>query len=156
MVLLCVGCHSESEHIQIKKVVDYEDLKEVIASESDKLLVVNYWATWCKPCVEELPHFMEVNEHFSENQDYKMILVSLDKADQLNSGMSTMATKLNLTTDLYLLDDNTRMNEWIPDIDSKWSGSIPATAIYKNGTKIHFTEGQLSKAELTTLIETNL
>lgn len=156
IILINLGCSPKKKDTQIKKVVDYAELKEVCRSHSDKLLVVNFWATWCKPCVEELPHFMEVNNEFSDNPKYKMILVSLDRASELNTGMTETAKKLNLNTDLYLLNDNTRMNEWIPDIDSTWSGAIPATIVFKDGVKIAFTEGQLTKEELTTLISNNI
>ena len=99
---------------------------------------------------------MEVNNAYRDNPDYKMILVSLDKADMLNSGMSDVAQKLNFTPDLYILNDNTRMNEWIPAIDSSWSGAIPATVFYQNGVKKDFVEGQLKKSTLTQKINNYL
>ena len=150
------SCSSTQKEYQIKKVIDFDEYQKIIANNNDKLLVVNFWATWCKPCVEELPHFMEVNNAYRDNPDYKMILVSLDKADMLNSGMSDVAQKVNFTPDLYILNDNTRMNEWIPAIDSSWSGAIPATVFYQNGVKKDFVEGQLKKSTLTQKINNYL
>ena len=60
-------------------VIKYEDLEKRIQQEKNKLLVVNFWSTTCGPCVKELPHFMEVNAEFADNQKFKMILVSLER-----------------------------------------------------------------------------
>lgn len=132
-------------------VVKYEKLQEVIAEEKDKLLVVNFWATWCGPCIAELPHFMEVNRENKGDAGFKMILVSLDQARQLDR-VKQLITRRKLETEHYLLDDNARMNEWIPEFDPGWGGGIPATFIYKNGVKAEFVESGLSKTELKNLI----
>lgn len=132
-------------------VVKYEKLQEVIAGEKDKLLVVNFWATWCGPCIAELPHFMEVNRENRGDSGFKMILVSLDQARQIDR-VKQLITRKKLETEHYLLDDNARMNEWIPEFDSGWGGGIPATFIYKNGVKVEFAESRLSKSELKNLI----
>lgn len=132
-------------------VVKYEKLQEVIAGEKDKLLVVNFWATWCGPCIAELPHFMEVNRENKGDAGFKMILVSLDQARQLDK-VKQLITRKKLETEHYLLDDNARMNEWIPAFDPGWGGGIPATVIYRNGVKAEFVESGLSKTELKNLI----
>jgi thiol-disulfide isomerase/thioredoxin len=141
---------------QTIKVVNYNNLKPAYTNNSDTLYVVNFWATWCRPCVEELPHFMEVNEKFTNSARYKMILVSLDDSEKAGTTVTSFAKRLKLNTDLYLLDDIKRMNEWIRDTDSSWSGSIPATLFIKKGKSLHFTEGVLSKEELESLIKKNL
>ncbi|MFT5724652.1 MAG: thiol-disulfide isomerase/thioredoxin [Bacteroidia bacterium] len=136
--------------------VNYEALKSVIEKNDNKLYVVNFWATWCKPCMEELPHFLEVDEQFSKNKNYEMILVSLDKSSNLNVGVANVVRTMAITPDVLLLDDAKRMNEWIPAINEKWSGSIPATALYKNGIQLSFKEGKLTKQELETLIHKHI
>ncbi|MCD8538315.1 MAG: TlpA family protein disulfide reductase [Leadbetterella sp.] len=132
-------------------VVKYEKLQEVIAAEKDKVLVVNFWATWCGPCITELPHFMEVNREYKGDPGFKMILVSLDQARQLDR-VKQLISRKKLETEHYLLDDNARMNDWIPKFDPGWGGGIPATFIYKNGVKAEFKESGLSKSELKNLI----
>ena len=140
----------------VRASVNYDQLKEIIEKNDDKLYVVNFWATWCRPCIEELPHFLEVSNAYENQAPFQMILVSLDKAELLETDVAQMITKLNIDNDVYLLDDNKRMNYWIPAIDSTWSGAIPATVFYKNGQKLHFTEGQLTKEELNTIIKKHL
>lgn len=143
---------AKEQHEKVLKSVNYDGLLEVLHKNDDKLYVVNFWATWCVPCVEELPHFMEVNEAHKDNPNYQMILVSLDRSNQLETGVKSFIEKNNIPTDCYLLDDVKRMDYWISDIDQNWSGSIPITVLYKNGEKLFFKEGQLSKAELENVI----
>ncbi len=156
--LSCNGQSSSSNETVTKDVtvVNYDGLKKVLEQEKEnKLLIVNFWATWCVPCVEELPEFMEVNDKYKNNPNYKMILISMDRVKSLDS-VKHFLEKKSVTTDVYLLDDIKTMNTWIPDMESTWSGAIPATLIYKNGTKIFFKEEQLNKGELETLIKSNL
>lgn len=137
---------------KIEVTTDYQTLFKTFTKNDNVLYVVNYWATWCKPCVEELPHFMEINEEMNTNNNFKMILVSLDKANDMETELKPFIANNNIPTDVYLLSDNKRMSEWIPLVNKNWSGAIPATAIYKNGKQVAFTEGELSKTELKELI----
>ena len=136
-------------------VVKYEDLLQVLSQKNDTLNIVNFWATWCVPCVKELPHFVATAAEMS-NKPVKLILVSLDTRSSLDSAVIPFIKDKNFVARHYLLDDNGRMNEWIPKIDAKWDGAIPATALYKNGQKLRFDQGQLSERELKTNIQTHL
>lgn len=138
------------------KSVNFDELKTIIHKNNNKLYVVNFWATWCTPCVKEIPDFMEVNKMYRDNAGFKMILVSLDNAEDLETGVRPFLKKNNIDTDVFILDDNKRMNEWIPAIDASWSGAIPATIFYRNGKKLEFKEGKLEKSELEQLITKHL
>jgi AhpC/TSA family. len=136
-------------------VVKHEDLLQVLSQQNDTLNVVNFWATWCVPCVKELPHFVATLQEMKD-KPVKLILVSLDTHSSLESAVIPFLKKKNFVARHYLLDDNGRMNEWIPKIDSGWDGAIPATALYKNGQKLRFDQGQLSENELKANIQTHL
>lgn len=138
------------------KVVDYGGLMPVYTKDNDTLYVVNFWATWCRPCVEEMPHFMAVNGKYKGNKKYKMILVSLDDAEKANGTVKNFAKRLKLDVDHYLLDDVKKMNEWIPCVDKSWTGSIPATLFIKNGKSLQFVENSLSIDELEKIIKLHL
>lgn len=133
----------------------YEDLEKRIQKESDKLLVVNFWSTTCAPCVKELPDFMEINNKFKDHPKYKMILVSLDRLVDKPRVMKFIKNK-NLTAEVILLDDIKRMNTWIPRFEKNWDGNIPVTIFYKNGEKVHFNDGEMSKEDLEKTINNNL
>ena len=158
IVSLSLACGGKPEAEQTNlafESLNYQQLQEIVNQDNNKLYVLNFWATWCMPCIEELPHFMEVNQEY-KNKGLKMILVSLDKRDELQEGVKSMKEKLSLNTDIYLLDDIVNMNTWIPATDESWTGAIPATVLYKNGQKIAFIEGQLNKQELEQLIKKHL
>ncbi|NIF05756.1 TlpA family protein disulfide reductase [Chryseobacterium sp. Tr-659] len=136
-------------------VVKYEDLEKRIQQEKNKLLVVNFWSTTCGPCVKEMPYFMEVNHKNAGNPKFKMLLVSLDRLADKERVLKFMKNK-SLTAEVVLLDDIKRMNTWIPKFEKDWDGNIPVTLFYKNGEKIHFNDGEMSKEELEKTIAENL
>ncbi len=151
ILFILISC-SEKHNETVLKAVNYDELKQILNKEDNVLYVVNFWATWCGPCVEELPGFMEVNNEFGKQKNFQMILVSLDNAKELETTVKLFLQKNKINTDVYILDDNLRMNFWIPDIDRSWSGALPATLIIKNGKKLFFTEGQMNKTYLKKVI----
>ncbi len=150
------NCNAQNSGSYVLKAVNYDELKSIIQKEDGKLYVVNFWATWCKPCIEELPHFMEVNELYKSDPNFKMILVSLDNEKALDTKVKRFIESNHLNVDVYLLDDNKKMNEWIPATDKTWSGAIPATIFYKNKKKVYFKELQMTQYELEDIINENL
>lgn len=135
-----------------REVIKFEDYEKMIEQQDGKLYVINFWATWCPPCVKELPDFMAVNEKMKDRKDFQMILVSVDNKDEWQGGVIPFAAANKLNVDLYLLDELRRMNYWMPKVDKNWMGSIPATVFYKNGKKLKFVEKPLHKEELETII----
>lgn len=126
------------------KVLDYSGLAPLLAKENDTTYVVNFWATWCKPCINELPAFEKLRENYS-NEKVKVLLVSLDFPDKLETQVIPYVRK-HLKSEVILLDD-ADANNWIPKISKKWSGAIPATIIYKNKNRI-FYEQSFNYAQL--------
>ena len=116
---------------------------------NDTLLVVNFWATWCAPCVEELPYFLQATKTFGGDK-VKIIFVSLDFIKDHNK-LSTFVANHKMENEVYHLNAGTP-NAWIDKIDSSWGGSIPATVMYRHGTKILFHEGELNQQQLDSLI----
>lgn len=135
--------------------IKYEELEKRIQQEKDKFLVVNFWSTTCAPCVKELPDFMELNNKYAGNPKFKMILVSLDRLADKEKVIKFIKKK-NLTAEVVLLDDIKRMNTWIPKFEKDWDGNIPVTIFYKNGEKVYFNNGEMSKDELENTITKNL
>lgn len=126
-------------------VYDFKTFEPILRQSDDTVYVVNFWATWCKPCVEELPHFDELQKHYS-NKAVKVILVSLDFKEQAEKKLASFISKRNVTSEVMLMDD-ADANTWINAINKEWSGAIPATYIYK-GDKSDFYEQQFDYNEL--------
>jgi thiol-disulfide isomerase/thioredoxin len=118
-------------------VVNFEQFQQYLTEFGDKTLVINFWATWCVPCVKELPYFEQVTTNYSA-EEVEVILVSLDFSNLLDSSVIPFIEKNNLQSKVILLDDP-EMNTWIDKVNRKWSGAIPATLI-KSGDKEAFYE----------------
>ncbi len=153
--LFVLSCKHENNPIQKIEIGNYESVFKSFEKKNDTLYVVNFWATWCAPCIEEMPHFTKANSTF-KNDKFKMILISLDRAKDFESKMKPFLKENNIIADTYLLDDNTRMNTWIPLINKQWDGKIPVTAFYKNGEQIGFVPNTLNYETLEKIINQNL
>ena len=125
----------------------YTELKPLLNQNGDDLYVVNFWATWCAPCIKELPYFEALNQR----EDVEVLLVSLDFPKHKESRLLPFIKKNNLKSKLVLLDD-TDENYWINDIHPNWSGALPATLIYTKKQR-GFYEQSFTKEELFTLVE---
>lgn len=156
-LIFSVSFYFSQEQIIINDIpmIKYEQLENKIKEEKDVVLVLNFWSTTCAPCVKELPDFMEVNKKFKDNPKYKMLLVSLDRAKDKDRVIEFIKKK-NLAAEVVLLDDIKRMNTWIPRFEKNWDGNIPVTIFYKNGEKVHFNDGEMSKEDLENTIVKNL
>jgi thiol-disulfide isomerase/thioredoxin len=103
----------------------YNKLKPLLNQKGDKIYVVNFWATWCAPCIKELPYF----EVIDRREDVEVLLVSLDFPKHKESRLLPFIKKHKLQARVVLLDDADE-NSWINDIYPNWSGALPATLIY--------------------------
>lgn len=110
----------------------YSILEKENLSDKNTIYVVNFWATWCGPCVKELPHFEQLN---SEHKNIKVVLISLDFKKQFESKLLPFLKNKSIKSEVIFLAD-TDYNTWLPMVDKDWSGSIPATLIIKNGKKV--------------------
>ncbi len=135
---------------QVIPELDFNQFKGWLNKKNDTVYVVNFWATWCRPCVEELPGFTKAASELKE-QKVKFIFVSLDFPDQ-NPGKLTSFVKKHQMEGRTLLLNDPDSNAWIPRVDSGWSGAIPATLIYK-GADRSFYERPLSYHELLNTIK---
>ena len=97
---------------------------------------MNFWATWCKPCVKELPAFEQLRENYSD-KNVKVVLASLDFPDKVESQVLPFIKNKNLQSEVVLLDDPDG-NTWIPNVSPDWSGAIPATIFLQNGKRKFF------------------
>lgn len=128
-------------------VIGLDDLESRLENGKDTTYVVNFWATWCGPCVKELPYF-EALEKDNLGKNFKVLLVSLDFANQLDSKVIPFVKKKELVSEVVLMDED-RPNKWIPRVSDKWTGALPATLFVNTQKKTrHFHEGSFKEGEL--------
>ncbi|KJD31656.1 thioredoxin [Tamlana sedimentorum] len=118
------------------EIYDFNGLEKFLNFKDDKTYVVNFWATWCAPCVKELPYFEQLNEAYKD-KNVEVLLVSLDFPHQYDTKLKPFIKEHKLKSKVLVLDD-ADMNTWIPKVDETWSGSIPATVIYNKNKKLFF------------------
>ena len=138
---------SQPEGDDSKEVTLYETFDDfeqaILKSNDDKIYVVNFWATWCAPCIKELPYFDELQTKYPDK--YEVILVSLDFKNQYESRVIPFVEKNNYNSRVVLMGDP-KANDWIDRVDPSWSGAIPATYIYSGDTHI-FAEREFHSVE---------
>ena len=139
-------------HAQQIKFIDGSWIEKIKANTTDTIYVINFWATWCKPCVEELPDFEKLNKEFSQ-KNVKVILVSNDFKKQINTRLIPFVKKNNIKSEVVFMNE-TNPNNWIEKADKIWSGVLPATMIICHSKHFyHFNEGETTYNELVKLIE---
>lgn len=109
------------------KLMSLDQLENRITSGKDTVYVVNFWATWCIPCVKELPNFDQLASIF-QNQPLKVILMSVDFKSKLNRVVMPFVKRHHIQSEVYLLNE-TPQQKYMNKVDKKWSGSLPATLI---------------------------
>jgi thiol-disulfide isomerase/thioredoxin len=118
-----------SQKVSIIKITD---LEKRMNSPSDTTYIINFWATWCAPCVKELPDFDSIAK--TETGAVKVLFITLDFKEDLNSKVLPFLLKRPLHSEVMLLDE-VNGNYFIPKVSEKWTGSIPATLILNNKKK---------------------
>lgn len=132
------------------EVWDFEKLEVYIQASTGKIKIINFWATWCGPCVKELPLFEQINRTYKN--DTEVLLVSLDFSDQMESRVIPFVEKQELSAKVILLSDDD-YNSWIDKVDPSWSGSIPATLFIKRDGKKIFFGKKFENDELSKLVD---
>ena len=125
----CAPNHTESK--TLVEVIKVGDLQEILISKSDQIQVINFWATWCAPCIKELPFFEKLNTEMDARID--VTLISLDFLDELEEKVIPFVKARNLKSKVVLLDE-IDYNSWIDLVDPTWGGAIPFPLIVNTST----------------------
>ena len=135
--------------IRAVEIYNFKDLAPLLNKSNDTTYVIHFWATWCVPCLKELPEFNKFADKHSRRK-IKIILVSLDFPQHIDSRLIPFIEKHNITSKVIVLDDPNQ-NYWINKVSPDWSGAIPATLVYNNKYK-NFYEKSLTYEELVSII----
>lgn len=132
--------------------VKIDSLIKRVKALNDTTYVVNFWATWCAPCVKELPVFDAIDNKFA-GKPVKVLLVSLDFPKDLNGKLPQFIQKKSIKQEVLFLDEFYE-NEWIPKVDSIWQGNIPATWIVNHSRSFQrFLPREVKVPELDSLLK---
>ena len=148
MLLSAAASHGFAQNAQVVKL---GRVKEIIENRSDRIQVINFWATWCAPCVKELPLLEKLNSEGRVDVDVTLVSLDLD-LDANPEKVYKFISRKNIRSNTLLLNEPDP-NQWIDKISPEWSGAIPATLVVntKTGAK-KFIEGELKEGELEKII----
>ncbi len=141
---------ADAQEIQV---VSFGQLEPMLMQRNDTTYVVNFWATWCLPCVKEMPHFQLLHDSYAAEK-VKVVLVSLDFVRQIETRLIPFITKHNLTPEVLVLNDPDA-NSWIEKVSPLWSGALPATVVY-NRSGFDFYEKSFTYPELEEIVKQKL
>ncbi|MES2848390.1 MAG: TlpA disulfide reductase family protein [Bacteroidota bacterium] len=142
-IVLSLALSTKAQTIPSWKITD---VVNYYSQKTDSVYIINFWATWCVPCVEELPYIQSITKKYA-GKKVKLLLVSLDLASFFPAKIQSFAKKQNITADIVWLNE-TDADYFCNMIDKKWSGSIPATVIVNAATGYkQFYEQQFKEEE---------
>ena len=146
-IMLALGC--QLTLAQSVQKIDFKTFESHIKTQSDTTYLYNFWATWCKPCIKELPYLQQAKVNHKDDK-FQIVYVSLDFPDQLNLVESFVSRK---ALDPEWMLDEPDANSWIDKVSPKWSGAIPASLMVNQSSGLYeFHEGSFTQESLDSWI----
>ena len=149
VILAILFCLTLRSYAQQTQVIKFDKLQSLIEEKGDQVHVINFWATWCAPCVKELPLFEALNAR--NDPRVRVTLINLDFADELNK-VNAFISRRKIKSQVFLLDE-IDYNSWIDRVEKSWGGAIPATLFINQQTgQRKFVDRELRNGELEEII----
>ncbi len=149
VLLILFAVHANRSDAQSYQVKSFDEVTTLLANTNDTTYVISFWATWCKPCVAELPHLEKLNTEFPA---LRVILISLDGENYWNTSLQKFIKKNNMNSEVWVMQQS-KPTDWIDRIDPRWQGSIPATMFLNNSKGIKlFEEHEFTYDQLVEII----
>lgn len=153
-IILTLGMLASGLTAQQIPVYDsFQEYSHLLNKENDTTYVVNYWATYCAPCVKEMPVFRKIEQEYT-GKPVKIILTSMDFGGNVLDRVRSFMQRHQIRSHVVVLDDP-HTNSWIDKVSPQWSGALPGTLIYnKHSRKFH--EGVITYEALKNIIESKM
>jgi thiol-disulfide isomerase/thioredoxin len=115
------------------KLIDEKGLRALAKNEGKRLRLINVWATWCGPCVEELPEFVAMNRMY-RNRGFELVTISADAPEEKDHALEVLKRK-QVAADNYVFDGSDKY-KLMEAVDEKSSGPVPHTILIAPGGKV--------------------
>ena len=132
-------------------VIKFDQLQQLVSRSNDTLYVVNFWATWCAPCVKELPQFEALRQHYATKK-LNVLLVSLDDKKILTTKVNPFVRNRKIRSRVVLLDESD-LNTWVDKLAPEWSSALPMTLILNKQRNVRqFIGKPVKEGELESIV----
>jgi thiol-disulfide isomerase/thioredoxin len=112
----------------VPRPVDASTIEDVIVRQKGKVVLLNFWATWCPPCTREFPELVEVEKHYRD-RGVVVISVSADFPEKVHTQLMPFLAKHRPGFEVYILETRD-LKELTHALDPEWKGTIPATFFF--------------------------
>lgn len=119
---------------ELKPVNTTTDIQKIFDDSKGKVILLNFWATWCKPCVKEFPELMKLYANYKD-KGFELVFISLDDIADVETKLKPFLTKSGVDFTTYY-NTFAKPEELIDYIDKNWMGAIPSTYIYDKEGKM--------------------
>ena len=155
VLLVLLSCQQNNTVQTNVALLDSVKLNNLISENKGNVLVVNVWATWCVPCVEEMPALIKLTDSY-ESENVKIIGISIDYPEEIQSKILPFIKKNKINFPIYV-NDFKNDEALINYLNKEWSGAIPATFIYdKNSVQKEFLFGKHTFDDFKSAVEKHL
>jgi len=113
--------------------IDTSGIKEIIRNKSDKLRLINVWASWCGPCVQEFPDFVIIDRIYRSRQ-FEFVSINADKLSRKDNVLKFLQKNEASNKNYIFNSDNN--SELVEAVDPQWSGALPYTLLVEQGGNI--------------------
>src|SRR6185369_228412 len=132
--------------------IDEKGIRELLKNNSDRLRLINVWATWCAPCTKEFPEFITINRMYRP-RDFEFVSISADNPEKAPQVLKFLTRNQASSKNYHYFGDKYKMME---AIDPKWQGALPYTILVEPGGKIVYArQGEIDPYQLKKTIVNN-
>jgi thiol-disulfide isomerase/thioredoxin len=152
LLLIVFYSYQPRAHAQNEPLLqDLQAVTNLIHASESPLTIINLWATWCAPCLEEIPYFEQLRDKY-DMKNVRIILLSLDRPKDVETRVKPCMDQLRIENEVWVLTEKDP-NLFIPAIESRWSGAIPATLFIQPSAGFYrFYEKPLTFTELDSIV----
>ena len=145
-----VNSYAQKSEIQV---LNFESFESKLNLSDDTTYVINFMASWCLPCIKELPAFEEIKQKYM-NEKFKMLFVSFDFPENIEKSLKPLIKRFEISSEVIVLDEPDA-NSWINKVSQDWSGSIPATLVFNSQSR-SFYERSFTFDEIDSIINSKI
>lgn len=133
--------------LPVVEMIRLAELKQMIRSDSGNVVLVNAWASWCKPCLDEMPGLLKARRLY-RGKAFRFILISADDPGNVETKARSALKKFGVDFTSYAIADSTQ-DAFITGMSEAWNGALPATFLYdRRGRLAEMKVGQRTYRQL--------